>query len=480
MKNTLISSLAVCYYRISKNTGDNERQINDVQFYCKANNIEILKEFQEKISGSKRKRPATLALFKYLETTKVQFVIVSELSRFGRTNEVLELVEKLDNMNICLISLKENLKTLDTNPSEQSKSRLILNIWTGLNNYELATISYRIKSGRDYAVLNKGSWGGSNNYNYGYMTVDSKLVINEQEKEVVKLIYNKLLEGWGCIKIANFLNSQNIPTRSTINGKFKKWVRTSVYQILTNKIYIGIRKWQKEEFPVPELRILSDYTFNSVQKNLMERKSSSPEFSNKQKYSYLFDKGLIRCGHCGKTYVGVNRYNVYKCASGKFSKGCGNPSVKIDWIENKIQAELSENWINLVLMGVKGSDNSETLKISLDLQIQEITKLQNRLSRIKELYIDGNYSKLEYEMKTNSTTELLNKSKSLAEALEEQIHNITVSPVLEMLDGELTEEKIKSLRFPKETLRNIITGIVINEKNINVSLIRGFEFSISI
>jgi DNA invertase Pin-like site-specific DNA recombinase len=475
-----MKQLAVCYYRISKNTGDNERQINDVETYCKANDIEIIKDFQEKISGSKRKRPATIALFSYLETTKVNFVIVSELSRFGRTNEVLELVEKLDAMNICLISLKENLKTLDSNPSEQSKSRLILNIWTGLNNYELATISYRIKSGRDYAVMNKGSWGGSNHYNYGYMTENSKLIINIQESEIVKLIYSKLIEGWGCIKIANYLNSQNILTRSQLNGNpLKKWVRTTVYQILTNKIYIGIRKWQKEEFAVPELRIISDYTFNEVQKKLRDRKTNSQEFSKLQKYSYLFDKGLIRCGKCGKTYVGVHQAGSYKCHSGRFSRGCGNPSVRINWIEETIQTELSENWINIVLMGVKGSDTT-SLKISLDLQIQEITKLESRLSRIKELYIDGNYSKLEFEMKTSSTTELLNKSKSLVEALEEQIHNTVASPVLEMLNGELTEEKIKSLRFPKEILRNIITGIIVNEKNINVSLIRGFEFSIKI
>lgn len=480
MKTSTSNEMAVCYYRISKNTGDNERQINDVNAYCKANDIKILKEFQEKISGSKKKRPATIELFKFLETTKVNFVIISELSRLGRTNEVLSMVDTLDQMNICLISLKENLKTLDPNPSEQSKSRLILNIWTGLNNYELATISYRIKSGRDYAVINKGSWGGSNHWNYGYKTIASKLVINEQEAEVIKLIYSKLIEGWGCVKIGNYLNSQGILTRGQINGNpSKKWMRSTVYQILINKIYIGLRKWQKEEFNVPELRILSDYTFNEVQKKLTDRKTSSPEFSKLQKYNYLFDKGLIRCGKCGKTYIGIHRYNVYKCASGKVSKGCGNPSVKIDFIEEVIQAELSGNWINLVLMGVKGTDTT-SLKISLDLQKQEILKLEKRIERIKELYIDGNYSKIEFEIKTNSTFELLNKSKVLAEALEEQIQNAAISSVLEMISGDLTEEKIKDLRFPKEVLRNIITGIVINEKNINVSLLKGFEFSIPI
>jgi hypothetical protein len=213
---------------------------------------------------------------------------------------------------------------------------------------------------------------------------------------------------------------------------------------------------------------------------LKEKRTSSPEFSKLQKYPYLFDKKLIRCGKCGATYVGVHRYNIYMCSSGKFAAGCGNPSIKIDWLEETIQAELSENWINVVLMGVKG-DNTDTLKISLNLQMQEITKLENRLSRIKELYIDGNYSKLEFEMKTSATTEMINKSKSLVEALEDQIRNNTFSPALaELLSGNLTDKKIKSLRFPKEVLRNIITGIVINEKNINVSLIRGFEFSITI
>ena len=147
MKNSATHQKSVCYYRVSKNTMDNERQKVDVSAYCQANNIQIIKTFEEKMSGAKRKRPAMTELFNYVENTKVDFVVVSELSRFGRTNEVLTLVEKLDSLKICLISLKENFKSLDDNPSVQANSRLILNIWTGLNNFELETIRYRVNSG---------------------------------------------------------------------------------------------------------------------------------------------------------------------------------------------------------------------------------------------------------------------------------------------------------------------------------------------
>ena len=276
------------------------------------------------------------------------------------------------------------------------------------------------------AVINKGSWGGSNLYNYGYKTIDSKLVINETEAETVIMIYAKLIEGWGCLKIANYLNHEGIPDMFTNNKNPRTWSRTSVYQILVNKIYIGQRTWQKSILNVPDLRIISDHDFNTVQKMLTERKTTSAQFSAQQKYTYLFDKGLMKCGKCGRVYFGIHRYNVYKCASGKFRKGCGNTSVKIDFIESEIQKLLINEYINLVLLGIETGTNTKNLKISADLQKQELKKLIQKADRIKELYIEGNYSKVEYQLKKDLNAELISKTELNIEALENQIQSAGV------------------------------------------------------
>jgi len=422
-----------------------------------------------------------LELFKFVESNKgIDFVIVSELSRFGRTNEVLWLVEKLDSLKICLISLKENLKTLDENPSIQAQSKLILNIWTGLNNFELESIRYRVKSGRDNAVLNKGSWGGSNKWPYGYKTIDSKLVINESEAETVKLMFEKNLQGWGSVKIANYFNSQGIPTRTQLNGGSKKWERSTIFQMLRNKIYVGQRKWQKEFFSVPELRVISDHDFNLAQKQLTDKQTSSAEFSLQQKYSYLFDKGLIRCGKCGKTYYGVQRSKLYRCASGKTSGGCGNPSVKIDFLETEVQKLLIDEYINLVLLGIETSTNTKNLKISLDMQKQELKKHLQKADRIKELYTEGSYSKIEYQIKKDLNTDMISKTELNIESLENQIQSAGIDKELSKISQYIANGYTNNtpVSIPKDILRKIITLIVISEHSINVSLIRGFEFSI--
>jgi site-specific DNA recombinase len=483
-----IIKTAVAYYRVSKNEQDNERQIKDVEEYCKVNNIQIIKnskgeDFQEKISGAKRKRPELMELMRFVESNRVDYVIVSELSRFGRqTTEVLNLVEKLDSLNICLVCLKENIKTLDPNPSIQANSLLILRIWAGLVSYELETIKYRIKSGRDNKVINHGSCGGSNRYNYGYKSMDKRLVINEVEAETVKLMFDRANDGWGSTKIGNYLNNEHIPTRSQlINKNPKPWTRITINQILRNKIYIGQRPWQGEILNVPDLRIISDHTFNAVQKKLKGRQTSSSDF--KRKYSYLFDRKIIRCGRCGQPYFGVFRNNMYKCSSGMFSGGCGNPSVKIDFIEPSVINEIVKNYLNVLLTTVESVNVSKGFEANLSLQKQELTKQLQKIERIKELYLEGSYSKVEYQLKIDSTTELINRINLNIESLEEQIAETDsekeITTLLEKLyiwhsDGYLNES---TFTIPKEILRKIVTSIVINESSINVSLIRGLEFT---
>jgi DNA invertase Pin-like site-specific DNA recombinase len=76
---------SIAYYRISKSTGKTERQKENVQEYCKTNNIEIVKTFEEKMSGAKKNRPVVKQMFEYLENNHIDCCVISELSRYGRT-----------------------------------------------------------------------------------------------------------------------------------------------------------------------------------------------------------------------------------------------------------------------------------------------------------------------------------------------------------------------------------------------------------
>ncbi len=77
----------------------------------------------------------------------------------------------------------------------------------------------------------------------GYKKVDDKIVIDEDQAQVVKLIYKMfLIDGATPNKIANYLKERSVLTPT---GKSTKWTKTTVISILTNEKYKGDALLQK-------------------------------------------------------------------------------------------------------------------------------------------------------------------------------------------------------------------------------------------
>ena len=81
------------YLRVSTSTQDYERQRQEIETYCKANNYQIVNTFEEKISGAKDERPQFNALCS-LSKNDIDAVVVWEISRLGRKlTTVIKAVE---------------------------------------------------------------------------------------------------------------------------------------------------------------------------------------------------------------------------------------------------------------------------------------------------------------------------------------------------------------------------------------------------
>lgn len=107
---------------------------------------------------------------------------------------------------------------------------------------ESRSISENVKIGKRWGVQNgKVSFAYANFL--GYDKVDGEIRINEEQAQIVKLIYRiYLIEGETRRAIANFLNYNNVPTPS---GKGKAWTINNINSILTNEKYKGDALLQK-------------------------------------------------------------------------------------------------------------------------------------------------------------------------------------------------------------------------------------------
>ena len=88
MKTSDEMKKAVIYARVSS-TGDRQdtaRQIKDLEKYARSQNVEIVKIYEEHISGTKRieERQVLTECLEYCTRNSVDFLLLSELSRLGR------------------------------------------------------------------------------------------------------------------------------------------------------------------------------------------------------------------------------------------------------------------------------------------------------------------------------------------------------------------------------------------------------------
>ena len=68
---------------------------------------------------------------------------------------------------------------------------------------------------------------------YGYKLEGRKVVINENEAEIVKMFFNKYNAGIYVPDIIDELNKKNISNRG------KRWLKSTVYNMLANEKYTG-------------------------------------------------------------------------------------------------------------------------------------------------------------------------------------------------------------------------------------------------
>ena len=165
-------------------------------------------------------------------------------------------------------------------------------------------------------------------YGYDYDPLTKSLKINEQEAQVVRLIYQWVSEGVPTNGIAVRLNEMKIPSKT---GKL--WSRTMVKTIATNTryyglMYFGMRRHRKigpnkiqiTKRPIEEAIPVWGFVPEIIDRGLFDRaqerlKNPSTRRGKKQGNQYLLT-GFIKCPRCGSPVTGAMRARntrYYRC-----------------------------------------------------------------------------------------------------------------------------------------------------------------------
>ena len=145
---------AVLLCRVSTNSQDYSRQVNELTAFCQQAGWTIEKIFANKVSGAKKneERQEILDMIEFVETHSVDRVCVLEISRLGRnTLEALKVIELLNERGICLFVKNYNLETIVDGKINPIAS-LICTILLEIAQMERLTIRERMASGRQQYI----------------------------------------------------------------------------------------------------------------------------------------------------------------------------------------------------------------------------------------------------------------------------------------------------------------------------------------
>ena len=87
----------VIYSRVSTNTQDYQRQVDELNLYSQRMGYDVVGDFMEKVSGGKKneERPELMNMISFVKENEVDKVLCWEMSRLGRnTLEVLKTIIK--------------------------------------------------------------------------------------------------------------------------------------------------------------------------------------------------------------------------------------------------------------------------------------------------------------------------------------------------------------------------------------------------
>lgn len=473
----------IIYGRVSTHSQDVERQIDELKDFCNYSKYEVVEVFTETVSGikSREERKQISKLLEYVENhPEVNGVLVWELSRIGRkTHDILDIIDKLTKKKIWIYSKKENLFSLNPDGTENPTSNLLMAILSSVSTLERETIVSRSVSGLRNTVM-KGNYVGGAFLPFGYKREEKKLVVDEDEVEVVKKIFKMYLEGNGTTLICNELNKLKVQTRynKTIKGSITinkrkveasdfKWREGTIYSILTNTIYTGTKLGKRniEGIKLIAPRIISDEVFSSVQSKL-----KSVQKTKTSKFFYLFDK-MIKCGVCGRSYHPHkrtnNKDNRYICLSKRYQEGCSNFGIGIPKMNDGVWSMLRNNKDeieNILDLNNQSNDIENDIKKLEENLIglkKELNRNENQEKKLLELFLEDNIGKELYLKNYNNIKEEQKR-------LENELNDC----LLELENKKLYKEKQSNInhqlrgikdskRILKKTIKNVVSEIII-------------------
>lgn len=435
-------------------------------------------------------------------------IITKSISRFARnTVDCLKNTRLLKELGVDVFFEEQGIHSTDPG------AEFYITLYGSIAQSESENISANVKWGKAQSAKE-----GNVPFQYkrflGYRKgADGKPEIDPEQAETVKRIYGRFLAGDSLAKIADDLNTDEIPTPS---GK-GSWLRGTIQSILTNEKYKGdavlnktyisdcltkkvkINNGERPKYYVENNHpaIIDSTTFGRVQEEMARRsgKRKVKQVGTKTeqgKYSgkYALTELLI-CGECGTPYRRCTWTNkgkkkiVWRCINrldyGK--KYCHHsPSIEESVLQNAIMtavidtAKQNADILKILKLHIgMGLEHCNTEDKTLDIQIS-IAEIDAEFKSMLKAISSDTVENFDETKATELMNEKSRLEQQLAQYADAQQKRENAKSRLDEIYTILDGLKNHPLTYDDQIIRQILECVVVESKEkIKVVFIGGLE-----
>lgn len=406
---------------------------------------------------------------------KITGLVFSKLARLARnTRELLEFADYFKRFDADLISLDESLDT--SSPA----GRFLFVMIGALAEFERAEIASRVQASVPIRAKLGKPLGGSSPF--GYVWRDGKLVPDEKEAPVRRLLYELYKEHGRKRTVARLLNDKGYRTRG--GGTFSM---TTVTRLLRDPTAKGLRianstKNVGKSKPIarkPE----SEWVYHQIEPIVSEELwdacqalldgSRSKYRKNPTKRTVHLFAGYAFCGCGGKMYVKSSNKSRYVCSS------CGKTKIPIVDLEGVYHEQLRALAVSPGEVEKHFAAANETLSEKqrlIEILSAERDKVSAERERLYELYMARGLEKEDFTIRYRPLTERLEQIDQELPALQAQLDVFKIN--------QFSEAEVRSAatnlydRWPllpfgekRQIVEAITEKIVIAQEDIDISFL---------
>ncbi len=482
---------AVGYTRFSSSNQREESisaQKRYIATFAEDNGFEIIDWYCDRAKSAKTvNRPEFQRLIQDAQNEpQFKAIIVHKSDRFSRNVEdSIQYKRLFEECGLEVIFVNERF---DNSPS----GKMMYNLLSSINQFYNDNLALEVMKGLKENAYQCKWTGGPAPLGYD-IDKDKKLVINEKEAEIVRLIFQMSADGYGYGETIDRLNILGYKTKQ--GNAFGK---NSLYDLIRNERYKGTYIFNKRS-KANRFNKRNNHKYKSddeiiriengcpaiVSESLWNRanavkKATRCSYTN-AKNPYLLT-GLLYCSECGSKLHGNIRknrttYTTYRCSGKTNKKNCTCKEIRCD----KLDSFVIEKFVNFFF----NDDNIPIITNKLNEQIKNNTQIDSEYTNAKsnlEVLKKSRDNLIEAIIQTGTNKAISDK----INAYEEQISKAEIFIAIhekQNIISEITEadvrlqiDKLKeymnnpqNLVKTKYVLSQYIDGIDVSSENIKVT-----------